>query len=244
MLAVKSAADVENQSPSLKLAMSHDTTETEAIELWEGDEEDNECPICMEAFQLDEIVSWSPNEKCSHVFHHECIKEWLLRHGSCPLDREIFLPIDEHQQVLKKEELRGLAKQRSRRISTSHFCLRDGLVTVHRSEKLDKDILDRINTLTCPRIEKAELIKLRGSRFQGDTTAADTGDSPSLQVLPSLAGLNFGTFEVVLTEAARNEQSESDSDEEMGVSPARSPFREEATRLPAVQLSPEVTTST
>jgi hypothetical protein len=244
-LVVKSAADFENQSSSLKLAMSHDTADTEAVELWEGDEEDNECPICMEAFQLDEIVSWSPNEKCSHVFHHECIKEWLLRHGSCPLDREVFLPIDEHQHVLKKEELRGLAKQRSQRSSTSHFCLRDGLVTVHRSAELDKDILDHIDTLTCPCIEKGELIKLRGSRFQGDATA-DIGDSPSVQILDpsaSLAGPNFGSFEVVLIrDAARNEHIESDSDEEMGVLPARrSPFREEATqtaedRLPAVQL--------
>jgi hypothetical protein len=231
MLAVESAVDCEHQSPSLKLAMSHDTDDTEGIELWEGDEDENECPICMEAFQLDEIVSWSPNEKCSHVFHHECIKEWLLRHGTCPLDREVFLPIDGFQHILKKEELRGLAKQRSHRISTSHFCLRDGLVTVHRSEELDKDVLDHINALTCSCIEKVELIKLRGSRFQGDNTA-DIGNSPSVQILDpsaSLAGPNFGSFEVVLTEAARNEPLESDSDEEMGVLPARSPFREEAT---------------
>jgi hypothetical protein len=234
MLAVESAAtdaDAENRIPSLKLAMSHDTADTEAIELWEGDEEDNECPICMDSFKLDEIVSWSPNENCSHVFHHECIKEWLVRHGTCPIDREVFLPIDKHQHILKKEELRGLAKERSQRISTTHFCLREGLMTVHRSAKLDKDILDRIDTLTCPRIKTGELIKLRGSRFEADTTA-DIGDSPSLQVLdPSvpLAGPNFGGFEVVLREAASNDQIESDSDEEMGVFPARSPFREEAT---------------
>jgi hypothetical protein len=230
-LAVKSAADFEHQSPSLKLAMSHDTADTEVIELWERDEEDNECPICMEAFQLDEIVSWSPNEKCSHVFHHECIKEWLLRHGTCPLDREVFLPIDGYQHILKKEELSGLAKQRSHRISTSHFCLHDGLVTVHRSEEVDKDILDCINALTGSFIEKGELINLRGSRFQGDTTT-DIGNSPSVQILDpsaSLAGPHFGSFEVVLTEAARNEPLESDSDEEMGVLPPRSPFREEAT---------------
>jgi hypothetical protein len=224
---VKNAADFESQSPSLKLALSCDTADTEAVELWEGDEEDNECPICMEVFQVDEIVSWSPNEKCSHVFHHECIKEWLLRHGTCPLDREVFLPIDGYPHVLKKQELKGLAKQRSQRISTSHFCLRDGLVTVHRSGELDRDILDQINALTCPCIEKGDLIKLRGSRSQGDTTA-DIGNSPSVQILDpsaSLAGPNFGSFEVVL----RAEVTlESDSDEDMGVLPARLPFREQA----------------
>jgi hypothetical protein len=71
MTAVESVGD-ENQSPPLKLAMSHDTAETEAIELWE-DDKDNECPICMECFQVDEIVSWSPNENCSHAFHHEYV---------------------------------------------------------------------------------------------------------------------------------------------------------------------------
>jgi hypothetical protein len=206
MLAVKSAADFEHQSPLLKLAMSHDTAD--GSQGCGKADEDNECPICMEAFQLDEIVSWSPNEKCSHAFHHECIKEWLLRHGTCPLDREVFLPIDGYQHILKKEELRGLAKQRSHRISASHFCLRDGLVTVHRSEELDKNILDCINALTCSCIETGELIKLRGSRFQGDDTA-DIGNSPSVQILDpsaSLVGPNFGSFEVVLTEDTRNEQ--------------------------------------
>lgn len=34
-----------------------------------------ECPICMEAMAVGSIVSWSANPNCTHVFHHECIKE-------------------------------------------------------------------------------------------------------------------------------------------------------------------------
>lgn len=195
---------------------------------------------------------------CTHVTFcfsvvlrlRRCIKFWLLRNGKCPYCRETFLPIDAHQQVLGKEELRGLAKQRSQRISTTYFCLQDGLVTVRRSDKLHKDILDRIDTLTCPCIKKGELSKLRGSRLEGNNTASNGGGDLgglSLQVLnpsASSAGPNFGSsFEVALTSPAHNEQSELDSDEEMGILPARSPFREEATaedRHPAVQLSPEL----
>ena len=33
-----------------------------------------ECPICMGELQAGQIVSWSANELCSHVYHHECIK--------------------------------------------------------------------------------------------------------------------------------------------------------------------------
>jgi hypothetical protein len=215
-----------------------DAAETEACD------KNNECPICMECFQVDETVSWSPNANCVHAFHHQCIKEWLLRHGKCPCCREVFLPIDEHEQILDKEELRGLAKQRSRRISTTYCCLRDGLVTVRRSGKdnLSKDIRDRIDTLTCPSIKKGELSKLRGSRLlEGNSTANNGGDNlggPSMQVLnplASLAGPNFGSSGVVITSTARNEQRELDSE----IIRTRAPATAED-RNPAVQLSPPV----
>jgi hypothetical protein len=45
---------------------SHDTADTE--------EECNECSICMCNFNANEIVSWSPNAACNHLYHHECIK--------------------------------------------------------------------------------------------------------------------------------------------------------------------------
>ena len=53
---------------------SYDTAETvleESLEL-----EWKECPICMEDFKPNEIVSWSPDDQtsCQHFFHHECIK--------------------------------------------------------------------------------------------------------------------------------------------------------------------------
>jgi Ring finger domain len=57
-------------------------------------EEDNECPICMEPFVAGEIVSWSPNIDCHHAFHHQCIKEWLVHHDSCPYCRTHYLLVD------------------------------------------------------------------------------------------------------------------------------------------------------
>lgn len=34
----------------------------------------NECPICFDTIEPGDVVSWSPQPDCGHVFHHECIK--------------------------------------------------------------------------------------------------------------------------------------------------------------------------
>jgi hypothetical protein len=64
----------------------------------DGDEEEggNECPICFEELQVGDVVSWSPESShtCKHIFHHACIKEWLLKNSGCPFCRATVLPID------------------------------------------------------------------------------------------------------------------------------------------------------
>ena len=62
----------------------------------EEDEKDpqQECIICMEGFEVGDKVSFSPAEGCHHVFHHHCLRQWLLRKSACPCCRVIMLPID------------------------------------------------------------------------------------------------------------------------------------------------------
>ena len=43
--------------------------------------ENYQCIICMEEFQKREKVTLLP---CGHIFHKNCIKEWLLKEKSCP----------------------------------------------------------------------------------------------------------------------------------------------------------------
>lgn len=45
--------------------------------------DDAECSICLETT----IGSKTQTLACSHVFHDDCIKPWLVRNKSCPLCR-------------------------------------------------------------------------------------------------------------------------------------------------------------
>ena len=45
----------------------------------------NECVICHEWISLGEIVRELP--VCNHLFHKECIDNWLVQSPTCPLCR-------------------------------------------------------------------------------------------------------------------------------------------------------------
>jgi hypothetical protein len=52
------------------------------------------CPICLTEYHTNEILCWSQNEKCNHVFHRDCMEEWLLRNDVCPCCRTNYLDLD------------------------------------------------------------------------------------------------------------------------------------------------------
>mmetsp|Transcript_12073 Transcript_12073/g.18345 ORF Transcript_12073/g.18345 Transcript_12073/m.18345 type:complete len:348 (+) Transcript_12073:315-1358(+) len=52
---------------------------------------DNVCPICITEFEKDDDICISKNLECPHIFHMECMMEWLMRHDECPLCRQDYL---------------------------------------------------------------------------------------------------------------------------------------------------------
>mmetsp|Transcript_28610 Transcript_28610/g.52256 ORF Transcript_28610/g.52256 Transcript_28610/m.52256 type:complete len:99 (-) Transcript_28610:196-492(-) len=64
------------------------------------------CVICFSDYEEGDHVCWSRNTMCHHVFHRECVAEWLLRHDECPCCRLNYLSTcslessDEHDPSL------------------------------------------------------------------------------------------------------------------------------------------------
>jgi Ring finger domain len=85
--------EVINPSQHSRYSTNHSSTSYDDIECCTIPDK-SECSICMESFTNDTIISWSPNDQCDHVFHHCCIKEWLLHHDTCPCCRTQFLLVD------------------------------------------------------------------------------------------------------------------------------------------------------
>lgn len=142
-----------SRSIHIKLTTSNDTAETILDE-----QEPHQCSICMESFEHNDLVSWSPSTECEHVFHHACIKTWLLHHECCPYCRVCLLSVDKRNIDIgqspaqsrgvslgirggnknKKrknwgnDRLKELAVQRHQRILSTYFCLKEGLVTLEQ----------------------------------------------------------------------------------------------------------------
>jgi Ring finger domain len=49
----------------------------------------HECAICLSPFKIGQLVCES--DECVHMFHATCMKQWLLRHDSCPICRGTYL---------------------------------------------------------------------------------------------------------------------------------------------------------
>ena len=51
------------------------------------------CIICLSPYSAGDVVAWSANKKCPHVFHRKCVLKWLVNKASldCPCCRENFV---------------------------------------------------------------------------------------------------------------------------------------------------------
>ena len=75
------------------------------------------CPICLEAFRVDEALAWSLRlASCPHAFHSMCLQRWLESlHYDGPCCRGDFQCQSYQQSVLQK-------------LRQGHFCTAHGLI--------------------------------------------------------------------------------------------------------------------
>lgn len=54
------------------------------------------CAICLQSFSPMDKIAWKKEGKlhCSHIFHEECLVNWLHWHDDCPLCRRVIVGAD------------------------------------------------------------------------------------------------------------------------------------------------------
>jgi hypothetical protein len=76
-----------NTSSPASCAMGSDDCESVA-----GENEMADCAICLSHFKPQQLVCESNNPSCRHIFHKDCIVDWLMKnHNDCPLCREVYV---------------------------------------------------------------------------------------------------------------------------------------------------------
>ncbi|CAD8055513.1 unnamed protein product [Paramecium sonneborni] len=77
---------------------------SEILEKFPGLKNDQECEICLNIFKTQERVRIT---YCTHIFHNNCIKQWLNKHKTCPMCRQNLdfnqLTLD-HDQISKQQK--------------------------------------------------------------------------------------------------------------------------------------------
>jgi hypothetical protein len=53
---------------------------------------EEECSICLQGYTGGQAICTSKNKpSCQHIFHRDCLEEWLKDHDNCPLCRANLL---------------------------------------------------------------------------------------------------------------------------------------------------------
>ncbi len=56
------------------------------------------CAICLDEYEIGDEICYSRNKTCPHVFHSDCMKNWLIKSNDCPLCRVNYLQAPGHEQ--------------------------------------------------------------------------------------------------------------------------------------------------
>lgn len=56
------------------------------------------CDICMMDYEPDDKISESKNSGCDHIFHKDCILDWMQKKHTCPCCRRNYLGEEDDQE--------------------------------------------------------------------------------------------------------------------------------------------------
>ena len=61
------------------------------------------CAICLSEYEKCDRVCWSSNAECSHVFHEDCILQWLISSGKKRSTNQYFTRQPTDEELLENE---------------------------------------------------------------------------------------------------------------------------------------------
>ena len=62
---------------------------------WRKPSISDECCICLEGYKPGEVICAAKTDACDHVFHEDCVREWLKNHDRCPLCRVNLMNVED-----------------------------------------------------------------------------------------------------------------------------------------------------
>jgi hypothetical protein len=80
------------QAPSTNSSLASCAMGSDDCDSLAGEEDMAGCAICLSHFKPQQLVCESNNSSCQHVFHKDCMIDWLMKyHDNCPMCREVYL---------------------------------------------------------------------------------------------------------------------------------------------------------
>ena len=69
----------------------------------------NLCAICLDSFHVDDVIVWSSNIQCQHVFHEFCVIDYLVKVKKnkgqpCPTCRQNFIDLIDMNKLSNNNE--------------------------------------------------------------------------------------------------------------------------------------------
>ncbi|KAJ0805487.1 putative transcription factor C2H2 family [Helianthus annuus] len=147
-----------------------------------------ECAVCLNEFLDHEALRLLP--ECSHVFHRDCIDEWLASHITCPVCRASLVP--KPSQPRRETELPcGSNRHTKDHVSVEFFNLEHDLAPPRKLSRsfsmghmMVQKTIENDDRYTLRLPDKVQSVLK--TKFIGTGTATETGIDVSLSVESSL----------------------------------------------------------